>query len=102
MGGLPLHKVVCDSLGLRNSDNEDLTFHVTATEQERRTTLREAFDTTKKEDGVYGSLVDVVAVATQFAPKDSQSFHDAWAWTSTPSAKFSAMPMCKQHSATHT
>ena len=68
-----LHKVICDSLGLWNSDNEDVTFHVTATEQERRTALRQAFDAIKKEDGVYGSLDDLVAVTTQFAPKDSQS-----------------------------
>lgn len=68
-----LHKVICDSLGLWNSDNEDVTFHVTATEQERRTALRQAFDAIKKEDSVYGSLDDLVAVTTQFAPKDSQS-----------------------------
>lgn len=68
-----LHKVICDSLGLWNSDNEDVTFHVTATEQERRTALRQAFDVIKKEDDVYGSLDDLVAVTIQFAPKDSQS-----------------------------
>lgn len=68
-----LHKVICDSLGLWNSDNEDVTFHVTATEQERRTALRLAFDAIKKDDGLYGSLDDLVAATTQFAPKDSQS-----------------------------
>lgn len=68
-----LHKVVCDSLGLWNSDNEDITFHVTATEKDRCTALRKAFDVIKKQDGVYGSLDDLVAVTTQLAPKDSQN-----------------------------
>lgn len=67
-----LHKVVCDCLGLWNSDNEDVTFHVTATEKDRRTALRQAFEAIKKEDGVYGSLDDLVAVTAQFAPTDTQ------------------------------
>jgi hypothetical protein len=67
-----LHKVVCDSLGLWSSDNEDVTFYVTATEKERRNALRQAFETIKKEDGGYGALNDLVAVTTQLAPKDTQ------------------------------
>lgn len=67
-----LHKVVCDSLGLWNSDNEDITFHVAATEKDRRTALRQAFEAIKKEDGMYGSLGDLVVATTQFAPKDTQ------------------------------
>lgn len=67
-----LHKVVCDCLGLWKSDNEDVTFHVAATEKDRRTALRQAFEAIKKEDGTYGSLDDLVAVTTQFAPKDTQ------------------------------
>ncbi len=67
-----LHKVVCDCLGLWNSDNEDVTFLVTATEKERRAALRQAFEAIRKEDGMYGSLDDLVAVTTQLAPTDSQ------------------------------
>lgn len=68
-----VHKVVCDCLGLWNSDNEDITFNVSASERERRTALRRAFEALKDEDGVmYGSLDDLVVVTTQFAPKDTQ------------------------------
>lgn len=67
-----LHKVVCDSLGLWNSDNEDITFHVAATENDRRTALRQAFDAIKREDGMYESLDELVAVTAQFSPKDTQ------------------------------
>ena len=67
-----LHKVVCDCLGLWNSDNEDVTFHVAATEKDRRTALRQAFEAIKKEEGVYGSLDELVAVTTQLAPEDTQ------------------------------
>jgi len=67
-----LHKVVCDCLGLWSSDNEDITFHVAATEKDRRTALRQAFEAIKKEDGEYGSLNDLVAVTTQLAPGDTQ------------------------------
>lgn len=66
-----LHKVVCDCLGLWNSDNQDVTFHVAATEKDRRTALRQAFEAIKKDDGVYGSLNDLVAVTAQLAPKDA-------------------------------
>ena len=67
-----LHKVVCDCLGLWNSDNEDITFDVAATEKERRTALRQAFEAIKKNDGMYGSHDDLVVVTTQLAPKDTQ------------------------------
>lgn len=67
-----LHKVVCDCLGLWNSDNEDVTFLVAATEKERRGALRQAFEAIKKEHGMYGSLDDLVAVTSQLAPMDSQ------------------------------
>ncbi|MGV8903875.1 MAG: hypothetical protein ACOH2O_16860 [Pseudomonas sp.] len=67
-----LHKVVCDCLGLWNSDNQDVTFHVAATEKDRRTVLRQAFEAIKKDDGVYGSLNDLVAATAQLAPKDAQ------------------------------
>lgn len=67
-----LHKVVCDCLGLWNSDNQDVTFQVAATEKDRRAALRQAFEAIKKEDGNYGSLSDLVAVTTQLAPKDAQ------------------------------
>ena len=67
-----LHKVVCDCLGLWNSDNEDITFDAAATEKERRTALRQAFEAIKKNDDMYGSLDDLVVVTTQLAPKDTQ------------------------------
>ncbi|MFC0349869.1 hypothetical protein [Undibacterium danionis] len=67
-----LHKVVCDCLGLWNSDNEDITFPLTATEKDRRTALREAFKAIKKEDGTYGSLDDLVVITTQLAPRNTQ------------------------------
>lgn len=67
-----LHKVVCDCLGLWNSDNEDVAFHVAATEKERRAALRQAFETIQQEGGGYGSLDDLIAVTTHFAPKDTQ------------------------------
>ena len=67
-----LHKVVCDCLGLWNSDNEDITFHVAASEKDRRTALRQAFEAIKKKDGMYGPLDDLIVVTSQFAPKDTQ------------------------------
>ena len=67
-----LHKVVCDCLGLWNTDSEDKTFHVAASEKDRRTALRQAFEAIRKEDGMYGSLDDLVVVSTQVAPKDTQ------------------------------
>lgn len=67
-----LHKVVCDCLGLWTSDNQDVTFNVTATEKDRRAALQKAFQSIKKDDGLYGSLDDLVAVTTQLAPKDAQ------------------------------
>ncbi|SDS83491.1 hypothetical protein SAMN05216198_2910 [Halopseudomonas litoralis] len=67
-----LHKVVCDCLGLWTSDNQDVTFNVTATEKDRRAALRKAFQSIKKDDGLYGALDDLVAVTTQLAPKDAQ------------------------------
>jgi hypothetical protein len=67
-----LHKVVCDCLGLWNSENEDFTFHIDATEKEQRTALRQAFNKIKKEDGRYGSLNDLLAVTVQFAPTSTQ------------------------------
>ncbi|WP_210558356.1 MULTISPECIES: hypothetical protein [unclassified Pseudomonas] len=67
-----LHKVVCDCLGLWNSDNQDVTFHIAATEKDRRIALRQAFEAIKKEDGVYGSHNDLVAVTAQIAPKDAK------------------------------
>lgn len=66
------HKVLCDCLGLWNIDNEDITFHVAATEKERRTALQRAFEAIKKQDGRYGSLDELVVVTTQLAPKDAQ------------------------------
>ena len=67
-----LHKLVCDCLGLWSSDNDDVTFHVAATEKDRRTALRQAFEAIKKEGGGYGSLDDLIGVTTNFAPKDTQ------------------------------
>ncbi|WP_179402227.1 hypothetical protein [Burkholderia guangdongensis] len=67
-----LHKVVCDCLGLWNSDNEDINFHVAATEKDRRIALRQAFEAIKRDDGVYGTLDDLIVVAAQLAPKDTQ------------------------------
>ncbi|EJM53575.1 hypothetical protein PMI29_05763 [Pseudomonas sp. GM49] len=67
-----LHKVVCDCLGLWNSESQDVTFHVSATEKDRRIALRQAFEEIKNDDGAYGSLDDLVAAAAQFAPKDAQ------------------------------
>lgn len=61
-----LHKVVCDCLGLWNSDNEDITFHAAASEKDRRTALRQAFEALKGEDGtMYGSLEDLVVETTR-------------------------------------
>jgi|GEM_PF-902497 len=67
-----LHKVVCDCLGLWTSDNQDVTFNVTATGKDRRKALRQAFQAIKRDDGLYGSLEDLVAVTTQLAPKGAQ------------------------------
>ncbi|MEH6386401.1 MULTISPECIES: hypothetical protein [Pseudomonas] len=67
-----LHKVVCDCLGLWTSDNQDVTFKVGATEKERRTALRQAFESIKRDDGMYGSFDDLIAVTVQLAPKDTQ------------------------------
>ncbi|WP_412479596.1 hypothetical protein [Azonexus sp. IMCC34839] len=67
-----VHKVVCDCLGLWNSDNEDVTFHVAATEKDQRAALRQAFEAIKKEDGGYGTLEELISVTTQFAPKETQ------------------------------
>lgn len=65
-----LHKVVCDCLGLWNSDNEDITFHVSATEKEIRTQLRQAFESIKSDDGTYGSLGDLAEATSKFASKE--------------------------------
>ncbi len=67
-----LHKVVCDCLGLWSSDSDDVSFHVAATEKDRRKALRQAFEAIKNESGAYGSLDELVAVTTQFAPKHTQ------------------------------
>lgn len=67
-----MHKVVCDCLGLWNTNNEDVAFHVAATEKDRRAALRQAFETIRKEDGGYGSLDDLIAATPLFAPKDTQ------------------------------
>jgi hypothetical protein len=69
---LYLHKIVCDCLGLWHSDNEDVTFHVSATEKERRKALRQAFEAIKKEDGTYGSFEEVKATTEQFTPPDTR------------------------------
>lgn len=61
-----LHKVVCDCLGLWNSENEDITFHVSSTEKEIRTQLRRAFETIKKDDNTYGSLDDFAEATSKF------------------------------------
>lgn len=67
-----LHKVVCDCLGLWNSGDEDVTFHVAATEKDRRTALRQAFEAIQKENGRYGSFDELIAVTAHFSPKDTQ------------------------------
>jgi hypothetical protein len=67
-----LHKTVCDCLGLWNSDNEDLIFHVSATEKERRAALRQAFNAVEKDNGTFGSLDDLVVATAPLAPKDAQ------------------------------
>jgi hypothetical protein len=67
-----MHKVVCDCLGLWNSDNQGVTFNVSATEIDRHTTLQQAFQAIKKDDGLYGPLSDLVTVTAQLAPKDAQ------------------------------
>lgn len=72
-----LHKVVCDCLGLRHSDNEDITFPVAATEKDRRKALQQAFEAIKQKDGMYGSHADLLAVAPQFAPKDMETVKKA-------------------------
>ena len=67
-----LHKVMCDCLGLWNSDNEDVIFPVAASEKDRRTALRQAFEALKEQDGtMYGSLDDLVIVTSQLAPRDA-------------------------------
>ena len=66
-----IHKVVCDCLGLWNSDNEDITFHVAASEKDRRSALLQAFKAIKNDDGMYGSRDDLLVVTTQLAPKDT-------------------------------
>jgi hypothetical protein len=66
------HKVVCDCLGIWKSDNEDIKFHVEASEKDRRAALRQAFELMKNEDGRYGSLDDLVVATTQLAPQNTQ------------------------------
>ncbi|MDW4561223.1 hypothetical protein [Aeromonas rivipollensis] len=67
-----MHKVLCDSLGLWNSDNEDIKFNLTATEKERRAALRQAFAEIKKANGTYGSYDELTAITTQIAPTGTQ------------------------------
>ena len=67
-----LHKILCDCLGLWNSNNQDVTFHLAATEKDRRIALRQAFEAIKTDDGKYGSLNDLIAVTAQLAPNDAQ------------------------------
>lgn len=67
-----MHKVVCDCLGLWTSDDQGITFNVSATEKERRRALHQAFEAIKKGDGSYGSLNDLISHTSQLAPKDAQ------------------------------
>lgn len=64
-----VHKVVCDCLGLWNSNSENVTFKISATEKEQRIALSQAFEAIRKENGKYGSFDDLVEVTTQIAPE---------------------------------
>jgi hypothetical protein len=60
---------VCDCLGLWNSNTDDVTFNVSATEKEQRIALRQAFEAIKKETGTNGTINDLAEVTAQIAPE---------------------------------
>lgn len=64
------NKILCDSLGLWSSDIKDIQFNVPATEKERRVALNEAFSSIKGDDGLYGSLNELISCTTKIYPKD--------------------------------
>lgn len=67
-----VHKIICDCLGLWNSDNEDVAFHIDATEEDRRAALRQAFEEIRKEDGTYGNLENLLEVTNRLAPEGTR------------------------------
>jgi len=66
------NKVMCDCLGLWSSETKDIVFNVPATEKERRKTLSEAFDSIRRDDGLYGSLDELISVTTKTSPKQKE------------------------------
>ena len=67
-----VHKIICDCFGLWNSDNEDVAFHIDATEEDRRAALRQAFAEIRKEDGTYGNLENLLEVTNRHAPEGTR------------------------------
>jgi hypothetical protein len=65
------HKVVCECLGLWGSENTDVIFTLSATEESRRAALRSAFEAIQKTEGMYGTLDELVAVTTKIAPPEA-------------------------------
>lgn len=66
------NKVLCDCLGLWNSDGKTVEFHVPAGEKARREALNSAFEAIKRDNGTYGSLDELVSVTTKTAPQSKQ------------------------------
>ena len=66
------NKIICDCLGLWSSETKDIIFNVPATENERRKALGEAFDSIRKNDGLYGSLDELISVTTKTSPKQKE------------------------------
>jgi hypothetical protein len=66
-----VHKIICDSLGVWSSENEELNFHIGPTEKDRRAALHQAFEEIKKEDSTYGNLESLLEATTRLAPEDT-------------------------------
>lgn len=66
------NKVLCDCLGLWNSDGETVEFHVPAGEKARREALNSAFEAIKRDNGTYGALDELLSVTTKIAPQSKQ------------------------------
>lgn len=64
-----INKVICDSLGLWTSLDQDINFTVPATEKERQAALKIAFEEIQRNDGTYGSLEELTSVTRSIAPK---------------------------------
>ncbi|PKG73105.1 hypothetical protein CXF86_19385 [Shewanella sp. GutCb] len=66
------HKVVCDSLGLWSDEKLETTFHVPATEKERRQALQASFSLVENNKQGEVSIQDLLNATRQLAPDNKR------------------------------